>query len=319
MLHPSAPSLIAAALLAAAALPAPQDPGRGMAPDAPPAPLYPADRHEVALRFFTTDGNVDEEQLDEALAQLDDPDAYVFFGPAQDTVRPNSDFLAVEAKVADVEAKDVERAIKKSGGKPETLVWTMVTWNPTEPPRPGGRGGRLAGGVRSRVLTASSDIRWCEAIADRVVFFYERGGIDAEKVIDKFEKIFTASGMKAEELGVRVAVDTIEWKVVGELDQGLAKRIEKDIGELDGVTTVSLDPTTKLLRIHVRLEDLALSGPPHSGPGGDEAGGGRNRAGAGARYVFFTDPVLDVLEEHELEALDPGADAAPEPAEQPGG
>jgi len=280
----------------------------GEAPAAEPEQLYPAARRETTLRYYCLDGEVDEERLDEALMGIDDVDTLLLYGPEQHEAKPYKNFIVMETG-AGVEGRDLERALKRSRCKVERLEYLVLSWNPQELPRGGRRNnGRSAGAglVQRRSIEMHSAMRWCETRGTEIVFYYVEGKISPEELVDRFVGMFTSAAIEASALEIQLAQDSLAWELTSEeeLRASDIRKLERDIGRMNGVSFVSLEPTTLVLNVTLTLSGLDMSGPPGT-LGGAGAQGGGTPAGSETRPCWYTNPLLDLLEDSDLSLAAP--------------
>jgi len=285
---------------------------------APTEDLYPPARVDTAIRFYTLDGGeVELGKLEPALAELGE-DASVLYGPVNAPSRPQDWFVAVQMP-ATVDAKTALKAMKKGTGRAEQLLCTAMTFElgdlklPNQGPR--------VGSVRDQVIGMASEMRWAELTPVAVLFFYT-DGIDAEDVIDRFDKLRGAKPRSEYERDLleHTAIWNLSAPPEMEVRKTALRKLEKSLLKLDGVVRASIDPDMLRLYLTLRIEDLAVSGPgwvPPRPPADEDAGGeGGGRAGrggaAGAGEIGFVprvlvNTILDEIEDAGLQAEDEGA------------
>lgn len=272
-------------------------------PEAAPEELYPPAERETVLRYYILDGEVDEERLDAALLELDDVDTALLYGPEAHRSKPDKNFIAIETG-AEVELRDLERALKRSRCKLERLAYVLIDWTPQGLPR--GRRNNPSGGpngsyVQTRVIEMHSAMRWCEGKGEQLALYYVEGKMRPEEVVEQFTDMFRSAAIDESLVNIRVAQDSFAWELTTEeeLRDSDYRRIEREIGRMNGVSFVSLDPHTHVLNMTITLAGLDMSGQPGELGGAGAAGGGGG-SGSELRPCWYTNPLLELLREHDF-------------------
>lgn len=280
--------------------------------------IYPPERHKSFLVTFVIQDDAKADVVRRSLAELSTKEANcsIAYGPVGSESRPNRDFLVVEAP-ATLDPKDVLRALKKGAPTAELLAWTCFQSDDKNLGR--GLGAGVPGfAPRDFVLGISSELRWVEAQGGFVEFFFAPGKLSADFLADRFHKLAQPFGVK--DVG-HVVLESFTWTLADALDPAAAKRAEKSIAKLEGVTAARVDPTAKTLKVDVALQGLRVSGPGHAMPGTrssidtqDPRSSDKSREVP--RMLFDTNPVLDCLDKEKI-ALAPRAAPAAKPDEKP--
>jgi len=308
------PMLVLAFLLALSSLPASSSSSfaRTSAQEAPAAraaaeATYPPVRHTTVVFAYSLPDDVKADVLRKSLAELStkEADCKLRYGPMKATARPSKVFVLVEAPVS-VEAKDVLKAVKKGSAGAEALSFTCFQSSDRTLGR--GLGAGMPGMTpRDWVLGMSNDLRWCEARAGFLEFFFAPGKLTSDVIQDRLTKLTQPFGIK--DVG-KVVEETVTWPLAGTIDAAAAKRAEKAIAKLHGVRNVTIDTTAKTMTAHVALEDLTRGAPPTAMPGAELealAGGATDEA---PRMRFDTNPIWDALAKEQIGVAPP---PVPEP------
>jgi len=231
------------------------------------------------LLFFALKGDIDRERVDEALS---DEGARLERPPAKSSGRPQDHFVVVRAPL-DVDARRLERALKKSRCKVEPLEWIRFT----------GRTGdehelpTVAGlEPRDHLIGSHGDVRWYESGPDWAQFYVVKGRLEADDLRKRYETLFQPFG--GAQLGV-VDEQTFEWDLVTALEKRAAKKLDKELSKLAGVRDVRLDPDGKRLTVLVECYRLRRSAAPSKANSGD------------VRLALPVERLIAVLDEHGVE------------------
>lgn len=284
---------------------------------------YPPARVETLIRYYTLDGDeVDMEKLEGALADLGEG-AAVLYGPVNTLSKPDHWFVAIETP-AEVSDKTAMKAAKKGTGRAEQLLFTALLYDTSDLQIP--NQGRRAGSVRDLVVNMASEMRWVEITSTALLFFYT-DGIDAEAVVDRFDKL---RAQKPRSDYTRDCLKhTVIWNMAATPGTTVKKsglrKLEKTIAKLPGVASASVDEDLLRLFLTLRVDDLPVSGPgmapkAREAEEDDEgAGGGGGRGGRGGpalpgnRISFVprvnVNPILDAIEKAKLVIEDEGAES----------
>lgn len=298
----------------------------------PAAPdLYPPVRHASVVHALSLAEGAKADVLTKALTALStrDADCKIRYGPRSAKSRPGTAFVLIEAP-AEVNAKDIVKAVSKGAREVEVLAWTCLRSNDTTLGR--GLGAGMAGATpRDFVLGMSNDLRWFEARGGFLEFFLVPGKLDAATLADRLLKLAQPFGVK--DVGTR-ATDTFRWSLAplakngvtpAAIDAAAARRAEKAILKLRGVLTARVDPAARTLAVEVALEGLSRGLLPSVLPIGGvdptgfvEAGGkttsadGEGNDAEPPRMRFDTNPIFDALVAESITAVRDEAPAAPD-------
>lgn len=267
------PRCLALVFLAALA-PGPQD------PEELPDP-YPPARADALLRFYSLQGDVDVTDLQAAVADLGEG-ARVFVGPAATDARPRDHFVGIRTP-AGVSERDVRKAAREGARKVEPLLFTIYRAQPQE----GARSDRYGFVTRDTVVGMASEMRWWQRLGGIELFFYTEGDFDAAEAADRMNKLSGREGAYVPERDL--LRESFTWELEGEVSDSQARRVEKAVSRVPGVTSATLDAGAGRLHVTLVLADLSVGGPPLPLPDG-----------AGERPVFLVDPIVDALEDAGL-------------------
>jgi len=289
---------------------------------APDPSAYPPQRNASLLRFFSVEGEIKAEALRKALKDLGtgEVEARMAYGPLTTGSRPGRYFFAVEVP-ATLKESEVVKALRKGAATVEVVAWTAFEGEALELPG-GGLGGEGFMGMSPRdwVLGSSNDLRWVDMLRGRFQYYALPEKLDAATIKDRMVKLLQpfgrASALREVERGV------LSWQLVLPIEEALAKKVEKALAKLDGVTQARLDAKSGLLQAQFTLEDLHASAPPSPRPppaGAADAAPAAEADPAKAlapRARFDVNPVLDLLAKEKL-TVAPAAGAAPAPEAEP--
>jgi hypothetical protein len=249
--------------------------------------LYPAVRHERVLRSYNLEGKLDRGKL-EAAAR--DAGLEIVYGPVEASSRPQNSVVVVSA-LADDEPHDIEVALRQARVQVEELEVFLFE-------------DRIEGGFPDfgigiekidYMLGISGEIRWCDMVEGWTVFHCVAGRLDADELEGRFRKLQRGFGHEDATLG-EVVRDRFTWTLPSEVDPARAKKLEKAIGKLAGVSAAAI--SGRELAVTLELAGLEVGGPP---------AGFRGEAPSRAsppRPTASTNPLLDLLAE---EGLAPGS------------
>ncbi|MEM7309797.1 MAG: hypothetical protein AAF682_24185, partial [Planctomycetota bacterium] len=234
---------------------------------------YPPEPVETLLRFYSVEGDeVDQAKLQEAIGELG-TGASVAYGPVATLTAPKDHFLAIVAP-AERSSKEVYRAAKRATGKAEELYVTAFLRDEDDLDLP--RALRRNGGtIRDAVLNMASEVRWFEVTPNALLFFYTKG-LDAEECADRFDKL--AGRRPREDYRKDLVRHSIGWDLrsAKELSKSKGSKLEKSLGKLQGVGSVTFDHEVLRLNLSLELADLLVSGPPWTPPAPSPRAGGND-------------------------------------------
>ena len=279
---------------------------------AAPDEIYPPVRHKTRLLCFTIADDAKAELIRKAVADLGtkETDGRIAYGPVRAGSKPKHEFLAIEVP-ATVDPKDALKALKRGSPTAELMSWTCLQSEDKNLGR--GLGGGMAGwSPRDFILGLSADLRWVEAQGGFVEFFFLPGKLTRQWLEDRFNKLVEPWVKQPS----RLVEETFTWPLADPLEAAAAKRAEKTIAKLDGVTLARIDVAAKTLKVNVVLDNLHVSGPPRAMPGFKGPGDAMDPKATDAtqdapRVIFDTNPVLDALEREKI-----GIAPAPKPDEK---
>lgn len=258
----------------------------------PPAPaeteLHPAREMERSVHFVTASGDVDEGAIRAAIAKLDDG-SELAFGPARSKERPSNSVFAL-ALGPDAAGKDAKRLVKKGARKPASLELTVLEFV-----RPDGTPYDLSeefsgNAVRGQFLGMTSEMRWVFAAGSLLTCVFEPGRMKGEELLERTRT--EADAYLDGPFEVRILTEEIPWTLRGSLEPKAVKRLEKELGKLDGVAEAAVDGPSGRVRLVVTYDRLSVTGP-WLGMSGVE--------GELPRPRFFVNPALALARRAGLE------------------